>query len=104
MEIGGSLELARKITELGRVPDILMLVDDEVIAALVPTYLDWYVRFGTNRMVVAYGDRSRGADSISAENWWKVLSRPASPVLGASAFSPWRAAEKTSRPRPVRRR
>lgn len=75
MELGGSLELARKITELGRVPDVLMLVDDEVIAALVPTYLDWYVRFGTNRMVVAYSDRSPGADSISAENWWEVIAR-----------------------------
>ena len=75
VELGGSLELARKITELGRVPDILMLVDDEVIAALVPTYLDWYVRFGTNRMVVAYRDQARGGDSISPENWWRVLSR-----------------------------
>jgi molybdate/tungstate transport system substrate-binding protein len=75
IEVGGSLELARKITELGRVPDVLMLVDDEVIAALVPTYLDWYVRFGTNRMVVAYRDEARGADSISADNWWRVLSR-----------------------------
>lgn len=75
IELGGSLELARKITELGRVPDILMLADDEVIAALVPTYLDWYVRFGTNRMVVAYRDQARGADSITPDNWWRVLSR-----------------------------
>ncbi len=75
IEIGGSLELARKITELGRVPDVLMLVDDEVIAALVPTYLDWYVRFGTNRMVVAYNQESTGADSIAADNWWQMLSR-----------------------------
>jgi molybdate/tungstate transport system substrate-binding protein len=83
VEIGGSLELARKITELGRVPDILMLVDDEVIAALVPTYLDWYVRFGTNRMVVAYGRASRGADSITADNWWKALTRPGMRVARA---------------------
>lgn len=75
-ELGGSLEQSRKITDLGRVPDVLMLVDDDVVAALVPTYLDWYVRFGTNRLVVAYSPTSRYADSITGENWWRVLSRP----------------------------
>jgi molybdate/tungstate transport system substrate-binding protein len=75
LELGGSLEQSRKLTELGRVPDVLMLADDEVVAALVPTYLDWYVRFATNRVVVAFGPRSRHADSITTENWWRVLAR-----------------------------
>jgi molybdate/tungstate transport system substrate-binding protein len=75
-ELGGSLEHSRKLTELGRMPDVLMLVDDTVIAALVPSYLDWYVRFATNRMSVAYTARSRYGDSITAENWWRILSRP----------------------------
>ncbi len=75
-ELGGSLEQSRKITDLGRTPDVLMLVDDEVIAALLPAHLDWYVRFATNRMVVAYAPRSRYADSITAENWWRSLARP----------------------------
>ena len=74
-ELGGSLEHARKITELGRNPDVLMLVDDEVVAGLMPTYLDWYVRFATNRVVVAYSRRSKHADSITSENWWQMLSR-----------------------------
>ena len=74
-ELGGSLEQVRKITELGRIPDALMLVDDDVIAALMPTHLDWYVRFATNRVVVAYTARSKHADSIAADNWWQVLSR-----------------------------
>lgn len=52
-----------------------MLVDDTVIAALVPTYLDWYVRFATNRMAVAYTPKSRHADSITSDNWWRILSR-----------------------------
>src|SRR4051812_18215604 len=42
-ELGGSIEHVRKITELGRIPDALMLVDDDVIASLAPTHLDWYV-------------------------------------------------------------
>ena len=75
-ELGGSLEHSRKLTELGRLPDVLMLVDDTVIAALVPSYLDWYVRFATNRMAVAYTTRSKYADSITVDNWWQILSRP----------------------------
>jgi molybdate/tungstate transport system substrate-binding protein len=73
-ELGGSMEHARKITELGRIPDVLMLVDDEVMAALMPTHLDWYVRFATNRVVVAYTAKSKHADSISSENWWRILA------------------------------
>ena len=74
-ELGGSLEHSRKLADLGRIPDVLMLVDDTVIAALVPTYLDWYVRFATNRVAIAYGPKSKYADSITEENWWRVLSR-----------------------------
>src|SRR5262245_4182192 len=40
-ELGGSLEHVRKLTELGRIPDALMLVDDDVIAGLLPSYVDW---------------------------------------------------------------
>jgi ABC-type molybdate transport system substrate-binding protein len=40
----------------------------------MPTHLDWYVRFATNRVVVAYTKRSRHADSITSDNWWRILS------------------------------
>lgn len=102
-ELGGSIEQSRKITELGRIPDALMLVDDEVIAALMPTYLDWYVRFATNRVVVAYSPRSKHADSITPGNWWRVLSRaditigradPATAPAGRHALSVLRRAER----------
>lgn len=75
-ELGGSLEQARKITELNRIPDVLMLADDDVVAALAPTHLEWYVRFATNRVVIAYAPRSRFADSVTSENWWRILSKP----------------------------
>lgn len=75
-EIGGSIEHSRKITDLARVPDVVILADDDVLAALLPAHLEWYVRFATNRVVVAYGPRSRHADSISVDNWWRLLSRP----------------------------
>ena len=75
VELGGSIEQSRKLTDLGRIPDVLVLVDDEVIAALMPAHLDWYVRFATNRIVIAFTDRSAHADSISLENWYRMLMR-----------------------------
>jgi molybdate/tungstate transport system substrate-binding protein len=76
VELGGSLEQARKLTELGRVPDVLFLADDEVIASLAPTYIDWYVRVATTRIVIAYTPRSRHAATLAPEEWWRTLSRP----------------------------
>lgn len=74
LEFGGSMELARRTTDLSSAPDVMMLADDDVIAALLPGHVEWYVRFATSRLVVAYTPRSARADSISTDNWWRVLS------------------------------
>jgi molybdate/tungstate transport system substrate-binding protein len=75
-ESGASLELARRITELGRVPDVIALADQEVFPQLlVPRAASWYVRFARNRMVVAFTDRSTGAAQLTAANWHRVLAR-----------------------------
>ena len=72
-----SLEVVRKLTELGQVPDILAVADEQLLAELVvPAQASWYVRFGSNAMVLAYGPRSRYASEITTENWWRVLTRP----------------------------
>lgn len=76
-ESGASLEQVRKITELGRVPDVLLLADDEVIEQLlVPQHATWHARFARDRLVIAYTDRSRGAREITRDNWMQVLRRP----------------------------
>lgn len=88
-ELGGSLELARRMTELGRVPDVLMLADDAVIASLVPAHLDWYVRFATSPLVIAYRSTSRHAGEITADNWWRILASPGVTIGHAdSAIAP----------------
>ena len=74
---GGSLEMARRVTELGAVPDVMALADREVFPALLmPRHVRWYAAFARNRMVLAYTDRSRAAGEISARNWWRVVQRP----------------------------
>lgn len=76
-ESGGSLDHARKITELHRIPDLLALADAEVFPELLmPAYVTWYADFARDRMVVAYTDRSRGAAALDSASWTGVLTRP----------------------------
>lgn len=72
-----SLEAIRKLTDQGRVPDVLATADVALFDALiVPTHSAWYVVFGTNALVLAYGPRSTGREDISPDTWWEVLQRP----------------------------
>jgi molybdate/tungstate transport system substrate-binding protein len=76
LESAGSLETARKVTELGKIPDFIALADEDVFPkVLVPEHATWYVRFAENRIVLAYTDRSRYAAEIDSTNWWQVLQR-----------------------------
>src|SRR5688572_15561920 len=59
-EQAGSLETARKLTELGRVPDVIALADYEVFPELlVPEHTTWYAKFARNRMVLAHRSEER---------------------------------------------
>jgi molybdate/tungstate transport system substrate-binding protein len=76
-ESAGSLETARKLTELGKTPDLIALADADVFPRyLMPVQVDGYVEFARNRMVLAFTDRSRFAGEITADNWWRVVLRP----------------------------
>ena len=73
-EHGASLELARRITELGRVPDVIALADHEVFPELLmPGELSWYATFARNRMVVAYTLESRRAAEAKTMDWRSLL-------------------------------
>ncbi len=76
-ENAGSLESARKLTELGKIPDVIALADEAVFPALlVPRHVKWYAAFARNEMVLAYTDRSIGAAEITAANWTAIVLRP----------------------------
>ena len=78
-ENAGSLETARKLTELHQIPDVIALADYEVFPNVLmrpPAYVSWYADFARNRMVLAYTDKSRFASEITGDNWWQVVQRP----------------------------
>ena len=73
-ENSGSLEAARKLTELHKIPDVLGVADYNVIDDLLrPKYVTWYANFARNAMVLAYTERSIDAATIDSTNWWRVL-------------------------------
>jgi molybdate/tungstate transport system substrate-binding protein len=76
-ENSGSLEAVRKLTELGKIPDVIGVADYGVISKiLIPEHAGWYATFARNSMVLIYTDESIGAGEINGQNWWQVLLRP----------------------------
>lgn len=77
LESAGSLETARKLTELNKIPDLVALADEEVFPKLlVPGHASEYVVFARNRLVLAHTTASKHASGITADNWWSILQRP----------------------------
>lgn len=78
LETAASLELVRRMTELGEAPDLLLLADEALFPALLaPRHVGAYTRFARNRIVVAYRPASLGAVEFArADRWWEVLERP----------------------------
>ena len=75
-EAKGSVASTQKITQQGRSADVLGVSDFRLIRdRIVPDYGDWYTIFTTNSMSIQYREDSPGADDISADNWWEVLTR-----------------------------
>jgi molybdate/tungstate transport system substrate-binding protein len=73
-EAAGSRDCARKITELQRPCDVLAVSDYAVIdTLLIPKFADWNIRFAGNEMALVYGEKSRRAKELTAQNWFEIL-------------------------------
>jgi len=76
-ENGGSLDIARKLTELHQIPDVVVLADYDVFPKLLmPEQTTWYADFARNRMVLAFTDKSKFASEVDSANWPQILERP----------------------------
>ena len=75
-EAGGSTKMARMISELHKPADIMASADFKVIdKTLMPDYAKWNIRFATNQLVLCYTDKSRSANEVNADNWYKILAQ-----------------------------
>lgn len=75
-ESSGSLDAARKVTDLDKECDILAVADFQVIDKLVvPEFADWNFVFASNSMVIAYTEKSKYSSDFTTENWKEILKR-----------------------------
>lgn len=93
MDGHGSIQAIRHVTDLHDYVDVLVVADENLIPDMMyPTYADWYVRFATNRMVIAYTNESRYASDLNDSNWYRILARPdvmfgfSNPMLDACGY------------------
>lgn len=78
-QFGGSVMMAKKITDLHQDADLLAVADYNVIPKYMftkPAHASWYAGFARNAITFVYTDKSKYASEINSENWYKVLSRP----------------------------
>lgn len=77
LESAGSLELARRLTDLGKSADLVALADEDVFPRLLmPATVTWYARFARNRLVLAHGANAKGIPEAEGGGWRAVLQRP----------------------------
>ena len=77
-QFGGSVKMAKQITELHQDADLLAVADFSVIPKYMfaqPAHADWYVGFARNAITFVYTDKSRGAKEVNGKNWYKVLAQ-----------------------------
>lgn len=74
-EIGGSVECARKITELNKPCDVFVSADYKVVEnLLIPKYASWNISFASNEMVIAFRKNSAFSSQINPDNWVTILA------------------------------
>jgi molybdate/tungstate transport system substrate-binding protein len=77
-QFGGSVMMARRVTDLHQPADVLAVADYSVI----PKYLfkamaaDWYAGFARNAITFVYTGKSKFADKLTPFNWYKYLEKP----------------------------
>ena len=79
IEASGSVMAVRKVTDLGKVCDVLGVADYRLIPKfMVPKYASWYAAFASNEIVIAFTNKSRYADELikNPSKWFEILARP----------------------------
>ena len=84
IEAHGSIQAIRQVSEVHEVMDAVFSADHALIPMLmyqakVPEtgkpYADWYIKFATNHLGLAYSSKSKYADQINSDNWYKIVAR-----------------------------
>lgn len=81
----GTIQVIRHVTELNEKIDLLLVADYSLIPRMMYTtkvpnsqdnFANYYIRFATNSIVLAYSSQSKYASEITPGNWYSILARP----------------------------
>jgi molybdate/tungstate transport system substrate-binding protein len=76
LESSGSVDAARKISDLNRSADIMASADYKVIEnLLIPNHATWLIKFAANEMTLVYDEDSQYAEQINQQNWQEIILR-----------------------------
>ncbi len=78
-QFGGSVKMAKQITDLHQTADLLAVADYNVIPKYLfgnPAYASWYAGVARNAITFVYTEKSKFANEVNSDNWYQVLARP----------------------------
>lgn len=103
LEFSGSQVAARKVTELGRRPDLVALADAWLIDVMMSQHTGWRLTFATNEVVLAHGPHSPHTTEVTGASWADYLTRddvrlgrtdPETSPIGYRTLFVWTLAEE----------
>jgi molybdate/tungstate transport system substrate-binding protein len=81
----GSIQVIRHATDLHEPIDVVATADATLLPMLMYVtddpdtglpYADWYIKFASNHLEIAYHSNSLYASEINSNNWYEILTRP----------------------------
>ena len=81
-QFGGSVMMVKQVTELNQPADVVAVADYDIIPQQMfgqggkKRFASWYAGFVSNAITFVYTPKSKGADTLTADNWYKVLAEP----------------------------
>lgn len=69
------LENIYDIIHFNKTPDILILSDESLLEKFLFSYIDWYIIFASDRIVLAFTENSKYSSKIDENNWYKIIAR-----------------------------
>jgi molybdate/tungstate transport system substrate-binding protein len=77
LEKGDALPNMRKVTDEHKRADIVYTDDYSIIPPVMfPKFANAWIRYAHDEMTIAYGDKSKFAAEVNANNWYEILQRP----------------------------
>ncbi len=78
-EAAGSAETIRKVTDIGKIADVVGSADYSLIQSMMidntPQFANYYIQFARNQLVIAYTKHSAYKDEINDTNWFEIFQK-----------------------------